>query len=368
MQYRKYGNTEIELSTLGFGCMRFENPEDIDGSAGTVVHAHNRGITYFDTAPGYCNDKSEIIVGKAVKEMRQSGDPFFLSTKSMKKKGADLRKDLDKSLTRLGVDSIDFFHCWYILTMDDWMSRKKGGAVDEILKARDEGLIKHAAFSTHLPGSDIAKVVGEELFRGVTLGYSAINFPFRTEGIQAADENNMGVVIMNPLGGGTITSGGDAFDFIKVHPGQTILEGALHFLMADSRITSFLVGFRNIDDVDSAVAAVESYKPYGDDDIVRIKERVAGGLNSLCTSCMYCKGCPIDIPVWAYVETVNSIILKTGEEAAGRLKYHWGVDPELFKTCTQCGYCESVCTQKLPIMERFDILANVLDFREKKNE
>jgi len=93
--------------------------------------------------------------------------------------------------------------------------RKKGGAVREILKAKEEGLIRHAVFSTHLSGPEIRKVIEEDLFEGVTLGYSTINFPYRDEGITAAAENNMGVVIMNPLGGGIIIQNPDIFSFIK---------------------------------------------------------------------------------------------------------------------------------------------------------
>ena len=71
-----------KVSILGFGGMRFENPEDLDTGAETVLHAYNQGISYFDTAPGYCNDKSEDIMGLAIKEMKKQDYPFYISTKS----------------------------------------------------------------------------------------------------------------------------------------------------------------------------------------------------------------------------------------------------------------------------------------------
>ncbi len=360
MMYREYANTGKTVSALGFGGMRFENPHDIDTSAATVVHAHNRGVTYFDTAPGYCDDQSESIMGAAVKEMKKSGKPFLLSSKSMKPDGADLRRQLETSLTRLGVDTLDFYNCWYVLTMEDWQGRKSRGAVAEIMKAKEEGLIKHAVFSTHLSGNEIAQVIEEGWFEGVTLGYSAINFPYREEGIASAAANNLGVVIMNPLGGGIIPQAEERFEFLKVRPGQNIIEGALHFLLSDPRISTFLVGMRNIADVDAAVDAVESWTPYTEEELSSIKNSLTEGLNAICTGCRYCKDCPEDIPVWAFAETANHLLLTENFEPADRLKYYWGVDASLMDKCIQCGRCEAACTQKLPIMERFELVKEAL--------
>ena len=356
MEYRQYGNTGEKVSALGFGGMRFEEPDNLEKSVNTVLRAFNKGVTYFDTAPGYCQDKSEGIMGEAILEMKKTGKPFVVSTKSSKKNGDELRRELENSLQRLNVDVIDFFNCWCVMTLHDWEQRKRGGAVEAILKAKEEGLIRHAVFSTHLPGPDIRKVIEEGYFEGVTLGYSAINFAYRDEGVNAAAENNMGVVVMNPLGGGTIVSNEETFNFIKVRPEQTILEAALHFLMANKNITVSLVGFRHDDDVDTAINAVETYKPYQLEEVENIRARVKGEFNNLCTSCTYCNVCPEEIRVWMFMEAYNHLLLKNGESVANRLKYHWGISIEELERCTECRRCESVCTQHLPILERFEEL------------
>ena len=357
---RAYGNTGLDVTALGFGAMRFEKPDNIDHSAETVYHAFERGITYFDTAPGYFDGKSEQAVGTAVKEMKKTGRPFFISTKSNKADGNTVRKELEESLKRLNLDCIDFYNCWYVLTLEDWEKRKKGGAVDAILQAQEEGLIKFPVFSTHLPGNEVRTVIEEGCFRGVTLGYSAINFPYREEGIRAAAEHNLGVVVMNPLGGGTIVNNTDSFQFIKREHEQSILEAALHFLWAHDEITVALVGCRNTSDVDDAVAAAATYKPYSEEDITRIKKNITRDFNQLCTSCTYCDVCPEDIPVWKFVETANHVILGTSGSLSGRLKYYWGANPTDMERCIQCGQCESACTQHIPIMERFEMLKEAL--------
>lgn len=358
MEYRTYKGKKT--AALGFGGMRFENPDEIEASAETVLHAHELGITYFDTAPGYCKDKSEIIMGEAIKEMKRSGRPFTISTKSSKPDGGELRKQLETSLKRLNVDSIDYYNCWYVLTKKDWENRKKKGAVQAILKAKEEGLIGHAVFSTHLPGNQIREVIEEGYFEGVTLGYSVINFPFRQEGIEAAFENDMGVVVMNPLGGGVIPQNEDQFGFLKVRDDQNMVDAALHFILSDPRITVPLVGFRNISDVDSAVDSVNRFKPYNKEQIHYIQNRVEKEFNQLCTSCMYCNVCPEGIPVWSFMETWNHLKLKGAEAVSDRLKYHWGTDISELDKCTQCLKCERACTQKLPIMDRFEDLKKAL--------
>ena len=365
MIYREYGDTGEKVSILGFGGMRFENPSDIDGSAEILLHALNSGITYFDTAPGYCGDKSEDIFGTAVKEMKKLDKNFYISTKSSQPDGSELRRQLENSLKRLNVDQIDFYNCWYVLTMEDWEGRKKGGAVEAILQAEKEGLIKYPVFSTHLPGSDIRKVIEENYFKGVTLGYSAINFPFREEGILAAGENNMGVVVMNPLGGGTITQNPDSFDFIRVRQSQNILDGALHFLMNNKNISVMLTGFRNKNDIDTAVASVDSFKPYTNVEVNKIKKHIENDFNNLCTTCMYCNVCPVDIPVWKFVETANGLYCDADGSLNDRLKYHWGTNISGLDSCTECRLCEDACTQHLPILERFEELKTAIGNNEQ---
>ena len=108
MEYRTYGTTGEKVSVLGFGGMRFEDPYNLEKSACAVLRAFEKGVTYFDTAPGYCRDQSEKIIGHAVKEMKKTGKTFYVSTKSSKADGNELRRDLEQSLKRLNVDVIEF--------------------------------------------------------------------------------------------------------------------------------------------------------------------------------------------------------------------------------------------------------------------
>ncbi|MCL2416095.1 MAG: aldo/keto reductase, partial [Defluviitaleaceae bacterium] len=104
MLYRDYGTTGKKISAIGFGGMRFlaeEYQKDVKISAQLVLEAFENGITYFDTAPGYCEQKSEVIFGEAFKQMKY-GD-FYVSTKCglwNATTADEARKMIEQSLTR----------------------------------------------------------------------------------------------------------------------------------------------------------------------------------------------------------------------------------------------------------------------------
>jgi len=354
--YREYGSTGKKISAVGFGGMRFEKPQDIDASAEMLVYALENGINYFDTATFYFKGKSEMIFGHALPELKKSGKDFYLSTKSMAKSPDELRLDLEKSLERMKTDFIDFYHVWCVLSPDDYAHRKAAGVIDEFKKLKEEGLVGNITISTHMKGSEIRRLLETEEYDGITLGYSAINFPFREEGLRAAAAKNMGVVIMNPLGGGAIADNPDEFSFIKMHKKQSIVDAALHFLLSDKSITTALVGFGNKSHIDDAVSAVNSFEPYTDAEVAALKLRIQDDFQSMCTTCGYCDVCPEKIPVWAFMESYNHLMMNSKYEAAERLKWHWGLKMDELDRCTSCGRCEDACTQHLPILERFELL------------
>ena len=361
MLYRPYGKTGKNISIISAGGMRYPNPKDIDAMSQIPLEAARLGINYFDTAPLYCEDKSEAILGAAIKEIRKEGLEHYISTKSNANNYDDMMRDIEKSMRIMDIDHIHFMHCWCLLSLDTFEKRKKLGAIKALQKAKESGLISHVVFSSHMSGEDIAVVAGSGLFEGVTLGFCAINFPFRMAGIKAAYRNNMGVITMNPLGGGQIIDHADRFCFIKTSREQSVLEAALHFNLAHKEITSALVGFTTVENVRSAVDAVDTFNPLTEEEIGSIREKIEAGFNQLCTTCNYCKDCPEGIPVAKIIEAYNYYILyQDSKRVFERLKWHWNVqDLSILEKCSECRLCEENCTQKLPILERFEKLKSI---------
>ncbi len=352
MWYKPYGTTGKEVSVISFGGMRFPNPQDIDASAELMLYAYNRGVNYFDTAPNYCQDKSEDITGRAIKQMKPG--TFFVSTKCADSSGDKVTASIEKSLTRLGVPKIHFFHIWCVVTLDAWRERQAKGAVKAALKAKERGLVEHVVVSSHLPGNELAQMLDESPFEGVTLGYCAINFPYRQQAVDAAGAKRLGVVTMNPLGGGLIPQNADKFDFLRGPQDDSVVEAALRFNISQPAITSALVGFSSTRQIDEAVAAVDEFQPYDRGHIQQVRDKIMGSYSSLCTGCGYCLPCPKGIEVPKMMDAYNLKLLDGDKDQAisDRLKWHWGKQPQDAQACTLCGACESKCTQRLPIRER----------------
>ena len=256
MIYKPYGKTGKKVSAIGFGGMRFPEGCSIEEGAEIVRYASELGINYFDTAPNYCNDTSEDIFGEAFKQMPKD---FYVSTKSSISSdptGDDVRRRLENSLKRMGLEKINFYNMWCILTYDQYKRViAKDGPYWGALKAKEEGLIDHLVFSTHASGEEIRMMVEDGLFEGVTLGYNAVNFPYRAEGIEAAYKHGLGVVTMNPLGGGLIPQNQEYFSFLKQNEAESTIQAALRFNACHESISVVLSGMGSKEEVRHNVEA-----------------------------------------------------------------------------------------------------------------
>lgn len=355
MLQKLYGATGINVSAIGFGGMRFADQDNTDQCAGLVKYAYDKGITYFDTAPGY--GKSEELMGVAFRTMlkERAKRPFYVSSKTFGGDPASVRRDLETSLTRMGLEYIDFYHMWCILSPDAYAERKRNGALKEFERLKEEGLIRHICVSSHMAGGDIGGLLADYPFEGVLLGYSAMNFAYREAALEAAASTRRGVVAMNPLGGGIIPREPDRFGFVRSRDDESVVEGALRFILNDPRITVALVGFSDTDQIDEAVRAASGFRPLSDEQTSRIRVGLKAAFNELCTGCRYCDNCPQGIPVPHYLDAYNHMLLGKGpEDMINRLRWHWGISLEdtYLDRCTRCGLCDEACTQKLPIRDR----------------
>lgn len=366
MYYKEYGKTGIKVSAIGLGTMRYD-AEDIKAGnyekcAEIPLYALEQGINYWDTAPFYCEDKSEIVTGIALSQVSRS-DVYVTSKVNLgvlktEKPTKDIfRKRLELSLDRLKTDYIDFYHMWCMLSLESWEKHM------EVLyhffeEAKSEGLIRHIVFSSHMEGNDIEKVVAADKFEGMLIGYNALNYRFRQSGIKKAYQKGMGVVVMNPLGGGLIPQNPEAFSYLTEGTDLTVPQAALRFVASHREITVTLAGCTTKAHIDDAVKAVENLQEMDAWQVAEKYESSGIALNDLCTGCAYCKGCPKDIEIPRLMDAYNQKLL-TGEQEniMERVKNHWNIDPQQAANCISCGKCEIQCTQHLPIIQRLGEIA-----------
>jgi uncharacterized protein len=364
MIYRTYGLSGISVSVIGFGGMRFKDQKDVQGCAELVQTAYTKGINYFDTAPGYGD--SELLFGVAFKEMLKTRQekPFYVSTKTTASEPAVIRRELEQSLKRMGLEYIDFYHMWNIMSIDKYNRRKAKGALSEFEKLQQEGLIKHICISTHVSGREMETILADYPFAGILLGYSAMNFRYREAALEAAARDHRAIVVMNPLGGGLIPQHPQRFGFIRTDESESVVEGALRFLINDPRITIALVGFSTAAEVDDAIRSVDGFQPILPDRYEAIKSGIQQEFAELCTGCQYCDHCPEGIPVPRLMDAYNHYLLSGKKtDLLNRLFWHWTIakEDDILRKCTTCRQCEDLCTQHLDISDRIATIRDIAD-------
>ena len=369
MLYNQYGTTGAKVSAVGFGGMRFDISKPDDRNAELLLYAHSKGINYFDTAPGYCEDHSEDIFGIALKQMADVRSEIYVSTKGMPQSSNTTdkaRRAVEKSLKRLNVKKIDFYHVWCIRRIDQYeLAMKKGGQYEGLLKCKEEGLIDHIVISTHLQGQEVCRVIEKKEFEGVLLGVNVLNFQYRWQGVQAAFDAGLGVVAMNPLAGGIIPKYQKQLTFLA-SDNEIPTEAAIRFCVSCPQITIALVGFTTKEHIDTGCRVAANCQPFTSTDIDRVKEHTSKNMDSLCTGCGYCMNnlCPKDIPIANYMQAYNEKLLqhKNDKEMTEQMIFHheWGYLADRkadAADCIRCGQCEEVCTQHLDIIDRLSEIA-----------
>jgi aryl-alcohol dehydrogenase-like predicted oxidoreductase len=150
MQTRRLGRTghHSSLAILGGIVFHFLEPD----SAGELLHmALDTGVNHLDIAPGYFS--AETTVGPYIPAVR---DRLFISEKSGRTSQADVRRQLERTLTRLGIDNVDVYQLHGVTDVDDLDRRE--GAVQALLQARSEGLCRWIGITGHNVTTPVAQL------------------------------------------------------------------------------------------------------------------------------------------------------------------------------------------------------------------
>lgn len=357
MEYRPYGNTGKDVSLLGFGGMRFTK-DDAEGVC-AVQRAFDLGVTYFDTAPGYSDDRSEDIFGAAFRDLPK--DRLRVSTKSgvwIDKTAMSVRERLERSLERMGLEKITFYHMWCIITgqqFDEIMA--PGGPYEEIARAKDEGLVEHIVFSTHSYPSVAFRAIESGAFDGITIGYHVINAAAKRPVIQAAQRAGLGVCTMNPLGGEVIMKRPEHFAFMRRDANDTTVDACFRFNAAHPEISVMLSGMGTVKQVEQNVAAVNAASAEAQASEERLRALLGeyGAVDgSVCTLCQQCLPCPEGIPIPTYMHAIDVGNLHGPEAGTGTWQWHkqrGNFARTRAATCTDCGDCEPRCPVRIPIVQ-----------------
>lgn len=207
MEYRRFGKTNKMVSVIALGGMRYINSwkeprelipqETLNQCRDTVEKALAEGINLIETAYGYT--KSEHVYGRVLNdELKIKRDSYFLMTKGSPKTAVETRQMVANQLKALKTDYFDFYAWHGINTLELFeIACAKGGPVEELLKLKSEGIIRHIGFSTHAPLEVIIKAIDTDLFDFVNLHYYYF-FQRNKPAIDLAQIKDMGVFIISP--------------------------------------------------------------------------------------------------------------------------------------------------------------------------
>jgi predicted aldo/keto reductase-like oxidoreductase len=378
MVYRNFGKTGIKISALGFGAMRLpsnsvdgKNVLDVEESVRIIHRAFELGVNYIDSAPYYCDGESEVIVGKALKAWRadKARERIYVSTKNPieNASGADWLKRLEKSLKKLDLDSIDFYHMWGI----NWTAWEKNidvkdGPLGAALKAKEEGLIKHISFSFHDAAENLPKLIDTGAFETMLVQYNLLDRS-NEAGIARAKEKGLGVVVMGPVGGGRLGAPSPTIQALLPGKASSSAEIAMRFVLSNPAVDCALSGMGSMAMVEENARIASNSAPLSAQEMARVNASMEENkkLEGLyCTGCNYCMPCPfgVDIPLNFRLMNYHRVY-KITDYARGEYRQIGKVDWMKGKPagdCTECGECEAKCPQKLEIRKQLKETAAVL--------
>lgn len=370
MHYRELGRTGLKVSQLGFGAMRL--PMVGEGATSRVnrelaipmIHrAFEGGVNYIDTAVGYGNQDSQRVVGEALKGWR---DRIVLSTKNhyYGTEEGEWWKLLEQSLERLQVDYIDIYN-HHGLTWKSYCENIEPRVGKWMQKARDQGLIRHICCSFHDNNEALENLVRAGYPASITLPYNMLDRKLEP-GIALAHEHGIGVVIMNPVGGGRLGSTSEVLS--ELVPGiRRIPELALRFVLRNPQVTLALSGMSTMDQVEeNLLTAVQAGLPRpGEEDLVlQHVDRLKAMADLSCSGCGYCQPCPEGVNIPLIFESYNNSrvygLWEIGREAYSNIgKLPW-LPGKTADACTTCGECLAKCPQQIDIPDQLQEAAEAL--------
>ena len=352
-------------SVLGFGCMRLptkgnDGEVDEDATTNLIRYAIDQGVNYIDTAYVYHGGKSELAVGKALKDgYRQK---VKIATKLPPwpvQSYADFDRICNEQLRKLQVEHIELY-LLHSLNKAMWNKFQDLNIFKWVDGALSDGRIGYIGFSFH-DSFDVFKSIidGHDRwsFCLIQLNYMSEDVQAGTRGLRYAASKGIPVVIMEPLLGGNLVNPPASVQELwnTAYKKRSPVDWALQWLWNKPEVAVVLSGINAIEQVERNVASADaSGVGVLDENKLELVARVRDEYKAIrpvpCTECKYCMPCPhgVNIPrnfllynrgvMYSMLEQFSRYYQSTKEEARA-------------SACTQCGECLEKFPQEIEIDE-----------------
>lgn len=364
MQYRKFAK-DLEVSALGFGMMRLpilngdEGQIDKEKAFKMVRYAIDNGVNYIDTAYPYHKGNSEIFTAEVLKGGYRK--KVLLATKMpvwLVNEKDDFERLLNEQLNKLETNQIDCY-LLHALSKNSWEKVYNLGVLDFLVKAKNEGKINKIGFSFH----DEFHVF-KDIIDAFDWDFSQIQFNYLDEdeqaglrGLKYAHSKGISIIVMEPLKGGKLAKEPpekvkDIWNSYNVK--RTPAEWALRYVLNFEEVSLLLSGMSTIEQVEENLKVINDAYPYSlNEEEIKLIEKVKETYKSLnqigCTSCKYCMPCPFGVDIPRNFSVYNSAFIYNDLEGSKKVYNNYINKENRAENCKECGKCEDICPQKLPI-------------------
>ena len=378
MVYKDY--RDIKLSALGFGAMRLpviggdDSRIDEEETFKMVDKAMAAGINYYDTAWGYHDGYSEIVMGKALSKYPR--DKYYIATKFP---GYDLsnmgkvKEIFEKQLEKTGMEYFDFylFHNVCEMNIEQYLD-PKFGIYDYLMEQKKNGRIKHLGFSCHGEYKTMKRFLdayGKDMeFCQIQLNYLDWKFQDAKAKVDLLNDWNIPIWVMEPLRGGRLAKLDEQSEkeLKALRPEEEIPAWAFRFLQSVKGVTLVLSGMSNMEQLNKNLKTYAEDKPLNDKEmsaLMAIADRMQAKKSIPCTACHYCVShCPMGLDIPYIISLYNEHLLTAqagGMAFIAPMALMAMPDDKKPSACLHCHSCEHVCPQTIKIS---DMMA---DFVEK---
>ena len=359
---------DLKLSALGMGCMRLPVIDGDDAridepaAEAMVDYAMAHGVNYYDTAYGYHDGNSELVVGRALANYPR--DSFYLADKFP---GYDLanmprvREIFEEQLKKCRVDHFDFylFHNVCEMNIDAYLDPRYG-IYDYLMEQKRNGRIRHLGFSCHgeLPVLErFLAAYGKDMeFCQLQLNYVDWTFQHDREKMALLDQYRIPVWVMEPLRGGRLArlSEEEAAPLKAMRPDETVPAWAFRFLQSLPEVVVTLSGMSDLEQLKANLATYEADRPLSQaemDALLKLADGMVSGTALPCTACHYCVShCPKGLDIPGLLALYNEHAF-TGGGFIAPMALSAVPEDKHPSACIGCRSCERVCPQQLKIAD-----------------